>query len=76
MIMRVKLVSRMSSEGATASSVRAMIIVMLELGLARFPPRLTETEPPELDVLAGDWGLAGACAVTGVLEFDVEPFWE
>ena len=45
--MRVKLVSSISSEGATASSVRAMIMVMLSLGLLTVPPRFTEIVPPE-----------------------------
>jgi hypothetical protein len=55
MIMRVKLVSSISNEGATESSVRAIIIVMLSLGLLRVPPRFTETVPPDpvLDVPLG-----------------------
>ena len=64
MIIRVKLVSNMSSDGATASSVRPMIMVMLSLGLPRLPPRFTDTVPPEevpLLVLAGEAGVCGLC---------------
>jgi hypothetical protein len=69
MIMRVKLVSSISNEGATASSVKAMIIVMLSLGWLTVPPRFTEIVPPEpeLDVplgVTGDCGASGEVAVT------------
>jgi hypothetical protein len=67
--MRVKLVSSISNEGATASSVNAMIIVMLSLGWLTVPPRFTEIVPPEpaLDVplgVTGDCGAFGEVAVT------------
>ena len=55
MIIRVKLVKRISNEGATVSKVRAMMMVTLVLGLLRLPPRLTETVPP-LEPAGAGWG--------------------
>src|SRR4051794_41591991 len=43
--MRVKLVTIIKRAGATASSVSAMMMVTLSLGLLRAPPRLMLTWP-------------------------------
>src|SRR5579862_6978854 len=74
MITRVKLVIMMSSAGATLSSVRAMMISRLSLGLVTALPRLIDTDPPPdpdalgaggADGAAGVWATLGA-AVVGV----------
>src|SRR5947209_5167016 len=64
MTMRVKLVTIINRAGATASSVSAMMMVTLSLGLLRAPPRLMLTAPGATGV-AGVPGAAGAAGVAG-----------
>jgi hypothetical protein len=65
MIMRVKLVRMINSEGATARSVRPMMMTRLVLGLPAPPPRLIDIVPPEL-VPVPEVGCAGVAGVAGV----------
>jgi hypothetical protein len=67
MIIRVKLVSMMSSAGATARRVRPMMMTRLVLGLPAPPPRLIDIVPPELVAVpeVGCVGVAGAAGVEG-----------
>src|SRR5579862_7580555 len=64
MITRVKLVSMMSSAGATLSSVRKMMMVRLSLGLLKVLPRLTEICEPG-SVAVGAFGADGADGAAG-----------
>src|SRR5437870_1286059 len=65
MTMRVKLVIIISSAGATASKVRATMIVTLSLGLPG-SDRLT-VWVPDADGACGAWGGVGAVGAAGAV---------